>query len=149
MIKGVVIKKLEIFEDDRGWLTEIFRNDEFDHKAVMAYVSETKPGVTRGPHEHKNQSDFFSFLSGKFILYLWDNRQGAANYRQLEKIEIGQDNPTSVIVPPGVVHAYKCVSDQPGTIINLPNSLYKGEGKREEIDEIRWETDPDSPFIVD
>lgn len=123
MIDGVVIKKIETFHDNRGWLTEVFRNDEFEHKPAMAYVSETKSGVTRGPHEHKHQSDFFAFLSGEFILYLWDNRQGAKNYRQLEKIEVGKKNPCSVIVPPWVVHAYKCVSDHPGMIINLPDTL--------------------------
>lgn len=149
MIEGVVIKKIETFHDDRGWLTEVFRDDEFDYKPTMTYVSETKPGITRGPHEHKEQSDFFAFLSGKFILYLWENRKGAKNYRKLEKIEVGGDNPCSVIVPPGVVHAYKCVSDQPGWIINMPNKLYKGKGKKEEIDEIRWEAIEDSPFVVD
>lgn len=149
MIDGVIIKKLETFGDSRGWLMEIFRQDEFEHEPVMAYVSETKPGVIRGPHEHKNQSDFFAFLSGEFILYLWDNRQGAANYRQLEKIEVGEKNPSLVIVPPGVVHAYKCVSDQSGIIINLPNQLYKGKDKKEDVDEIRWEDMDDSPFVVD
>ena len=32
--------------------------------------------------------------------------------------------------------------------INLPDKLYKGEGKKEEIDEIRWENDTDSPFVI-
>lgn len=149
MIDGVIIKKIETFHDDRGWLTEVFRNDEFNHKPVMAYVSETKSGVIRGPHEHKHQSDFFSFLSGEFILYLWDNRQGAKNYRKLEKIEVGGKNASSVVIPPGVVHAYKCVSDHPGLIINLPDALYKGKGKNDDVDEVRWEVIPDSPFVVD
>ena len=68
MIDGVIIKKLETFGDSRGWLMEVFRQDEFEHEPVMAYVSETKPGVIRGPHEHKDQSDFLAFLSGEFIL---------------------------------------------------------------------------------
>jgi dTDP-4-dehydrorhamnose 3,5-epimerase len=149
MIKGVKIKKLEKIFDQRGWLTEIFRADQDGLMPAMSYVSQTLPGVVRGPHEHVKQSDFFIFLIGEFELYLWDNRLGAKNYRQKETIKIGGANPGSVIVPPGVVHAYKCVSAEPGLIINLPDQLYKGKNKAEEVDEIRWEARADSPFIID
>ncbi len=148
MIEGVIIKKIEKFHDDRGWLVEVFRNDQTNFKPVMAYISETKPGVVRGPHEHVHQSDLFIFLVGKFRLYLWDNRTGAKNYRQLETCELGEGNAASVIIPPGVVHAYKCISDTPGLTFNFPDKLYKGKNKKEEIDEIRWEADKTSPFIV-
>ena len=63
MINGVEVRKLKIYHDTRGWLTEIYRQDETNYRPVMAYLSETKPGVVRGPHEHKNQSDFFVFLA--------------------------------------------------------------------------------------
>ncbi len=149
MIKGVEIKKLEKFPDDRGWLTEIFRRDETSYKPAMGYISQTKPKIVRGPHEHLKQSDFFIFLFGKFRLYLWDNRKTAKNYRQLETVEIDEDNPCSVLVPPGVVHAYRCVSENAGYVINLPNKLYKGKGKKKEIDEVRWENKNNSPFVIE
>ncbi|MFH1187883.1 MAG: dTDP-4-dehydrorhamnose 3,5-epimerase family protein [bacterium] len=150
MFDDVIIKELKKNDDDRGWLTEIFRIDETELKPEMGYVSITKPSVVRGPHEHKNQSDFFVFLGrGKFRLYLWENRKGKENFRELKTYEVGEGNPVSVIVPPGVVHGYKCVSEEPGLVINLPNKLYKGEGKKDEVDEIRWETDKNSPFIID
>jgi len=148
MIKGVEIKKLAKFSDERGWLTEFFRTDETSYRPAMGYISQTKPGVLRGPHEHRQQSDLFIFLFGEFKLYLWDNRIGTENYRQLEIFAVGGDKPCSVLVPPGVVHAYKCVSDAPGVVINLPDRLYKGEAKKDETDEIRWEGRADSPFII-
>ena len=150
MIKDVVIKNLDKFEDERGWLTEIYRNDQINYQPVMSYVSVTQPGVKRGPHEHKFQSDFFVFVGpGDFALYLWDNRKDSETYEQKQIIEVGEKNPATVLVPPGVVHAYKCISDQPAYSINLPDKLYAGEGKKEEVDEIRWEDDPDSPFKID
>ncbi|MFA5187893.1 MAG: dTDP-4-dehydrorhamnose 3,5-epimerase family protein [Patescibacteria group bacterium] len=150
MIEGVIIKKLEKFNDERGWLAEIFRNDEMKYQPAMAYVSVTKPGVARGPHEHKAQSDFFIFCGpGIFNLYLWDNRKGSQTYGQNETLVVGENNPVAVLVPPGVVHGYKCISLEPAYSINLPDKLYKGEGKKEEIDEIRWEKNPDSPFKID
>ena len=149
MIADVIIKKLDKYSDERGWLAEIWRSDELDFKPTMGYVSLTNPGVVRGPHEHKEQSDCFIFTGpGNFDLYLWENREGKDNYRKLEKITVGEDNPVMVIVPPGVVHGYKNVSSVGAYSVNLPNKLYKGEGKQEEIDEIRHEQDVDSPFKI-
>jgi len=144
MIEGVIIKKLSKFEDARGWLTEIYRRDDLNgYQPVMSYLSSTKPGVARGPHEHVKQSDCFVFVGpGTFELYLWDKKGGEL------KMEVGENNPTLVIVPPGIVHGYKCIGNKDAWSINLPDKLYKGEGKKEEIDEIRWEEDPDSPYKI-
>ncbi len=115
----------------------------------MSYVSVTLPGKTRGPHEHIQQSDLFVFMGpGTFKLYLWDNRKNSPTYQEKMELEGGEDNPLAVIVPPGVVHGYKCISDNPAWCINLPDKLYKGNNKNEEIDEIRWEDKPDSPFKI-
>jgi dTDP-4-dehydrorhamnose 3,5-epimerase len=64
------------------------------------------------------------------------------------EIEVGEDNPCSVLVPPGVVHGYQCLSGVPALSINLPDKLYKGVLKQDEIDEIRWEQNPDSPYKI-
>lgn len=147
MIKDVTIKQLNKFEDERGWLAEIYRSDEIKFNPAMGYVSITKPGVARGPHEHKKQSDFFIFLGpGDFKLYLWDNRKDSSTYKEEMQIDVGEKNPTGVIVPPGVAHGYKCISETSAMSINLPDRLYRGEGKKEEVDEIRWEHDENSPF---
>jgi dTDP-4-dehydrorhamnose 3,5-epimerase len=150
MIEGVIIKKLNKYEAERGHLMEIFRLDENIIKPVMSYISLTKPQVVRGPHEHVYQSDFFIFPGpGDFYLYLWDRRENSKSKGEHIKIELGQKNPCSVLVPPGVVHGYKCISKIPAFSINLPDKLYKGENKQEEVDEIRWEEKSDNPYIID
>ena len=150
MIDGVIIKKIAKNVDERGWLGEFFRNDEVEFQPAMGYTSLTKPGVTRGPHEHKYQSDAFVFIGpGSFELHLWDNRQGSATKGEYFKLETGEKNPVLVIVPPGVVHGYKCVGQADGLSINLPDRLYRGEGKAGEIDEIRWESNPESPYKIE
>ena len=150
MINGVVIKDLNRFNDDRGWLTEIYRQDELDYTPVMSYISLTKSGVVRGPHEHVHQSDCFIFPGpGDFELHLWDRRKDSETSGEYLEIKAGESSPKLVIVPPGVVHGYKCVSEKDALSINLPDKLYKGEGKKEEIDEIRWEEDLDSPYKID
>ena len=58
-MEDVEIKKLSVFEDQRGWLAEILRDDESGFRPVMSYLSMTKPGLVRGPHEHVEQTDYF------------------------------------------------------------------------------------------
>jgi dTDP-4-dehydrorhamnose 3,5-epimerase len=151
-IDGVVISKLTRHEDTRGWLIELFRDDEIPGECypVMSYVSQTKPGVARGPHEHVNQTDFFAFIGpSTFRLYLWDNRSHSPTYQQEYRIDVGEDNLVAVIVPPGVVHAYKNIGTVDGLVYNAPNRLFAGRGKNEPVDEIRHEDNPDSPFRLD
>lgn len=149
MISGVKITKINKFEDDRGYLAEFFRSDEMEYRPEMAYLSLTKSGVIRGPHEHEKQADFFVFAGpGDFELHLWDRREDSPTKGEFFKEIFGESNPTSVIVPPGVVHGYKCVTKPGGYSINLPDKLYKGENKKEEVDEIRWEKDENSPFKI-
>ena len=55
----------------------------------------------------------------------------------------------AVVVPIGVVHAYKNVGDESGIVFNAPNRLYKGWGRKEPVDEIRHEDLKDSPYRLD
>jgi dTDP-4-dehydrorhamnose 3,5-epimerase len=151
-IEGVSIRPLEFFTDRRGWLAEVYREDELpaEFHPVMAYVSETRPGVARGPHEHVDQTDLFVFLGpGDFDLYLWDARPDSPTRGTRLRRTCGQSRPCVVIVPPGVVHAYKNVSDRPGWVINGPNRLYAGPGKSGPVDEIRHENDEGSPYRLE
>ena len=73
-IEDVVIRDLDRYTDDRGWLMELYRTDEMDAENLpaMAYVSLTHPGVSRGPHEHKDQTDNFGFVGpGDFRLRMF------------------------------------------------------------------------------
>lgn len=150
-IKDVVVTELSKFNDSRGWLSELFRRDQIDDEffPVMSYVSSTRPGVTRGPHEHVDQADLFCFIGpSNFKLRMWDNREGSETYRRRMTLVVGQDNPASVIIPKGIVHAYQNVGEVDGIVINCANRLYKGEGRNEPVDEIRHEDDPQTIFRI-
>ncbi len=150
-IDGVTWQELEFYDDERGWLAELFRRDELpeDLRPAMAYVSMTAPGAVRGPHEHRRQSDLFCFLGpASFRVYLWDNRKGSPTYRIKARIDIDEGTPVRMIVPAGVVHAYRNTGAVGGLVFNAPNRLYRGEGRAAEADEIRYEADPDSPFLI-
>lgn len=138
-IPGVFIRLLTRHTDPRGWLTELIREDELPPGIVprMAYISMTHPGIARGPHEHRYQTDVFCFLSGRFLLKLWDRRPERTPIE--ESFEVGEERPVLVTVPPGVIHGYRNIGTEDAFVINFPDRLYAGWGKREPVDEIRHE----------
>ncbi len=148
VIDSCIVKSLDSYSDERGWLAEFFRHDELpaDVHPVMGYVSATRPGVERGPHEHQFQTDLFVFFHGQFRLYLWDPRPDSPTRNVRQILDVGQDNPKVVIVPPGIVHGYRNVGPTDAFIINCPNTLYAGANRSGPVDEIRHENKPDHPF---
>jgi len=127
---------------------ELFRSDEVDSAVfpAMGYLSVTHPGVARGPHEHREQTDTFCFLSGRYELTIWENRTGRARVKEV--FDLGEAEPALVVIPPGVVHAYRNVGDSEAYVLNFPNRLYAGEGRKEPVDEIRHE-ETDSEFRLE
>lgn len=152
-IHDVIVYPLRKFVDERGWLAELFRHDELNEEfyPTMGYISITEPNFQRGPHEHVEQADLFCFIgTGNFKLRLWDNRSDSPTFGNVVTMFVGADNPQAVIIPKGVVHAYKNISlTEKGVVINCPNRLYMGEKKAEPIDEIRHEDEPDTIFRIE
>ena len=150
-IHDCVVTELRRFGDERGWLTEFYRDDERpgEVEPAMAYVSLTHPGVARGPHAHRDQTDLFVFVDGQFELYLWDARPSSPSCGVRQVLSVGRSRPASVVVPPGVVHGYRNVGPEDALIVNCPDRLYAGRNRSEPVDEIRYEDDPDSPYRME
>ncbi len=145
-IDGVEILPLAKHEDARGWLCEVFRSDQLaeDLTPAMGYISVTHAGAVRGPHAHTQQTDCFAFIAtGLFELRLWDNREASPTRGHRVTSTVGEANPTLVVIPPGVIHGYRNISDTDGIVLNFPNRLYAGIGRKQPVDEIRYE-DADS-----
>jgi dTDP-4-dehydrorhamnose 3,5-epimerase len=150
-IQDVIVRDLRKFADARGWLTELFRGDELGAEffPAMAYISSTLPTVTRGPHEHVDQADMFCFFGpSDFQLRMWDNRKDSPTYGNRMTLIVGESDPKSVLIPCGVVHAYRNIGSVDGIVINCPNRLYMGDRRRDPIDEIRHEDDPHTVFTM-
>ena len=143
---GVLVRSLKKHEDSRGWLFEMFRQDELPEglDIAMSYLSFTHPGIGRGPHEHEFQTDYFVFFDGEYELHLWENRPTKDPLHVV--LKVGEYNPVSVVVPPGVVHGYRNAGSNGALVFNAPDKLYAGKGRSEPVDEIRHESDPASPF---
>lgn len=150
-LPGVRVEALPVFKDPRGSLHELFRVDEIPagFKPLMACSSWSHAGVARGPHQHIGQDDYFTFAGpSDFRVYLWDDRPGAGGPAKGWFINTGEQAPTRIHVPRGVVHAYKNVGQTLGLVVTVTSLLFKGEGRRDPVDEIRHELNPQSPYKI-
>lgn len=146
---GVRLEGIPVFNDPRGSLYELYRTDEIPRgfQPVMACASWSHPGVTRGPHQHVGQDDYFTFAGpSEFQVALWDARPTGAGAAQGWLIAAGETHPTRIYVPRGVVHGYRNVGRVPGLVVTVASLLFAGVGRREPVDEIRHERDPHSPY---
>lgn len=125
-IHGVRTKPLRHITDERGWLMEILRRDETDlfTSFGQVYVSATYPGVVKGWHYHKHQIDNFACVAGMVKLVLIDTREDSPTRSMINEFFIGRLNPMLVQVPCLVYHGWKCISDEPSLVVNIPNEPY-------------------------
>lgn len=149
-LPGVRLDTIPVFPDPRGTLHELFRVDEVPpgFQPLMACSSWSHSGVVRGPHQHVQQDDYFTFAGpSDFLVALWDARPGAAGADRGWLIEAGQTHPLHIYVPRGVVHGYKNVGSVSGLVVTVTSLLYRGWGRRDPVDEIRHELDPKVPYV--
>jgi dTDP-4-dehydrorhamnose 3,5-epimerase len=125
MIQGVVVKKLRLIPDERGMLMEMLRNDdEFFQKFGQVYVSMAYPGVVKGWHYHKIQTDHFAIVKGMMKVVLYDRRDGSPTKGDVNEFFMGELNHILITIPPGVLHGMKCIGTEPAYLINIPTEPY-------------------------
>ena len=132
IIDGVIVKKLKVIPDERGYLMEMLRSDdEFFRKFGQVYLSVAYPGVVKGWHYHKNQTDHFTVVKGMLKVVLYDQREGSPTRGQINEFFIGEKNPILIVIPPMVVHGVKGLGNEPGFLVNVPDKVYNYESPDE------------------
>ena len=125
MIDGVIVKKLRVIPDERGYLMEMLRaDDEFFQKFGQVYLTVVYPGVVKGWHYHKEQTDHFVGVSGMTKVVLFDDRKGSSTKGEVNEFFLGERNPILLVIPPFVLHGMKGIGDKPGMIVNCPTEVY-------------------------
>ncbi len=125
MIDGVKTKALKRIPDERGYLMEMFRSDwpEFDTFG-QAYITAVYPGVVKGWHYHKLQTDNFICVAGMAKVVLYDGRKDSPTHGEVNEFFIGELNPELVVIPAGVYHGFKGISESTTLIVNIPTRTY-------------------------
>lgn len=125
MIAGVKIKALKVIPDERGLLMEMLRCDEeIFEKFGQVYLSVAYPGVVKGWHYHKLQTDYFTIVKGMMKVVLYDQRKDSPTHGEINEFFMGEQNPILLVIPPLVVHGMKAIGSGPGYLVNCPNLPY-------------------------
>ncbi len=136
LIDGVVVKPLRVIPDERGRLMEILRCDDAVYeKFGQVYMTAAYPGVVKGWHYHRLQTDHFAVVHGMMKLVLWDGRDPALGYghegpvsptaNMVNEFFMGQHNPILVKIPIGVMHGFKAIGTTEAIVINIPTMPYR------------------------
>lgn len=125
MIEGVRTKSLRVIPDERGYLMEMLRaDDDIFQRFGQTYLSVVYPGVVKGWHYHKVQTDYFVVVKGMAKVVLYDSREGSATKGEISEYFLGERNPTLLVVPPLVLHGMKGIGMEPAYLINCPTHAY-------------------------
>jgi len=142
MIRDVKIKQLKPIPDERGRLMEILRSDDpFFARFGQVYMTTAYPGVVKGWHYHKKQTDNMTTVKGMMKFVLYDTRTDSPTYKEINEFFVGDHNPALVTIPPLVAHGFKCIGETEAIVINCPTEIYD----RKNPDEFR--IDPNSDEI--
>ena len=125
MIEGVMVRELRMIPDERGYLMEMLRSDwpEFE-RFGQVYVTAVYPGVVKGWHYHKIQTDHFICVHGTAKVVLYDGREGSPTHGEVNEFFLGWQRPRLLKIPPGVLHGFKGISSEMALIVNVPTELY-------------------------
>ena len=125
MIEGVQVKNLRVIPDERGWLMEILRNDDdIFEKFGQVYVTTAYPGVVKGWHYHKIQTDNFTCIHGMMKVVLYDSRENSPTYENIIELFVGDKNPLLLRVPPLVYHGFKGIGTETAYFLSIPTEHY-------------------------
>src|SRR5262249_47578822 len=105
LIDGEKLKQLKQIPDERGFLMEtLLYDDDVFEKLVQVYLTVAYPGVVKGWHYHKRQTDHFVCVKGNMKVVLYDGRDDSPTKGLVNEFFIGEHNPMLVVIPNFVLH---------------------------------------------
>lgn len=107
-IDGVFRHRLVRHEDERGWFSEILREQSFATSFVQANHSHSRAGVLRGLHFHARQADAWYVIGGRARVGLADLRSDTP---KAATIDLSADEPAVLFIPPGVAHGFAALTE--------------------------------------
>jgi len=118
-IEGLLIIKPRVFEDERGYFMESFKesfiNENFpDIKFIQDNESKSSYGVLRGLHFQKppfEQTKLVRVISGKVLDVAVDLRAGSKTYGKHVGIELSDENKLQFLIPKGFAHGFVVLSE--------------------------------------
>jgi dTDP-4-dehydrorhamnose 3,5-epimerase len=120
----VKIFQPDSFEDFRGELYTLFKQEE--HELVFNHdkVSVSRQNVLRGMHGDSKSWKLITCLSGVVYLVVVDNRPESPNYLKWDSIILSETNRKQVLIPPMFANGHLVLSN---TAVFFYKWSYPGE----------------------
>lgn len=104
--KDVVCHRLTCYEDERGWLTEIYREEwQTAVQPVQWNIVSSCANTLRGVHVHFHQ-DYLFLLKGEMLLVLKDLRPDSPTFNLTASTRLLESEHAVWMVPTGVAHGF-------------------------------------------
>ena len=131
--KGVLLIKLDIFEDFRGeyvetYNEELYRKNGIDMKFVQDDISISTKNVLRGIHGDSETWKLISCLYGKFYLVVVNCDVNSEKFGKWESFVLSDVNRLQVLVPPKYGNAHLILSNK--AIFHYKQSTYYNPAKQ-------------------
>lgn len=144
LIDGVILVHLDAHPDDRGRLVETYRHEWFPDSPPMVQStrSDSVRGVIRAMHYHRRQADYWHVPRGRIHVGLHDLRRGSDTTGTAQALELQEDEPMGLYIPPGVAHGFQAVTN--ATLTYLVDRYYDSSdefGVAWDDVNIRWPID--------
>ena len=120
-IEGVWIIEPKVFNDQRGYFFEAWKQAEFDehigHHVSFIQDNESKSsyGVLRGLHYQKgefSQAKLVRVIKGRVLDVAVDLRKHSATFGQYVAVELSEENKRQFFIPRGFAHGFLVLSDE-------------------------------------
>ena len=108
----VKIYQPDSFEDYRGELYTLFKQEEHDLVFNHDKVSVSRENVLRGLHGDSKSWKLITCLSGVVYLVVVDNRPESPNYLKWDSIVLSETNRKQALVPPMFANGHLVLSPQ-------------------------------------
>jgi dTDP-4-dehydrorhamnose 3,5-epimerase len=118
-IDGLVEIIPTLYKDDRGWFSEVYREDEFrkhgfNTNFVQDNQSFSKKGVVRGLHFQRppySQGKLVCVIAGKVLDVVVDLRPGSSSFGKVHYCTLDADRRNMLFVPEGFAHGFAALED--------------------------------------
>ena len=105
--EGVVLRTLTVHRDERGWLSEIFRQEASPGIAPLQWNAvRSRAGVLRGVHVHARHADHIVLIQGRASFGLHDLRPASPTHGRTALVELSDERLATLTIPPGVAHGF-------------------------------------------
>jgi len=129
-IQDLIIVKPEVFEDDRGFFSEIYRKDQFKELGlpddfVQLNHSKSPKNVLRGLHFQWEppMGKLMRVTFGSAYLVAVDIRKGSPTFGWWEGYEVSAENKINIWAPAGFARGF-CVLSEYAEIQYLTTGIY-------------------------